>query len=659
MKQPFESFQHMLSAMAGTYPDRTALVDNECEITYRRLETEVCSFAGSLVRMGLTEGERVGLFGGNSADWLIAFFGILAAGCECINLVYNMREELTAEVLQQLNAGFLLYGTAPSDSSDPIRIAELAGLPSDRMADYSGLLRQIRDRGEDDGLIALHPESEFIALTSGSFFTPKGVALTQYSQLYAARAFESIAGERTGRKVFIAHPLYHVLGLQGSIYYLSAGGTVCLSLSFGSEETAFWAEKPGGLDLVGMSRFYSDLNESPLFEKSIAPYVDQCIGAGGFFPQILLARLECRYDHAVFISMYGQTECAPISINCPSDSLQIRAHSGGYIPEGVDLRIVDDEGQPVKTGEIGEILVKSPGLMRGYRNQSSKSVTYRDGYLPAGDAGYMDAQGRLYILGRIGREIYREDMKIFPSEIEQALEFESNLKEIQVFGLNHPTYGKTAVVAVVPWDLSLFDEKETLRILRKKMPEEKAPSYLFAMESFPRLPNEKVDLNTLAARLRKRYLDRMIEDMAAQGIPILSMTMKASVHILPPLSDMIRGLSGKLGFSAGRVDSIVNGAREALKQSIWSNPGSLNELRMEIILFSDRMSISTIGLGNDYVQKNYKQIWNHFSEVLEQADDFYLEQEKDKAPYIRLDYLYENEAAVEDYLNLEVGELLT
>ena len=495
-------------------------------------------------------------------------------------------------------------------------------------------------------------------MTSGSFFTPKGVGLTQYSQLYAARAFESIAGERTGRKVFIAHPLYHVLGLQGSIYYLSSGGTVCLSQSFEPENAAFWAVKQRAVDLVGMSRFFASLNESPLFEESIAPYVDQCISAGGFFPQILLARLECRYDHAVFIQMYGQTECAPISINAPSDSLQIRTHSAGCIPEGVDVKVVNDEGQPVRTGEIGEILVRSPGLMRGYRNKNSKNAVYRDGYLSAGDSGYVDAQGRLYILGRIGREIYREDIKIFPSEIERALEFESNLKEIQVFGLNHPTYGKTAVAAVVPWDPASFDEKETLRILRKKMPERKAPSYLFSMESFPRLPNEKVDLNTLAARLKKRYLDRMIEDMAVEGIPILSMTIKATVHILSPLSEMIRGLSEKLGFSAGRTDSIVIGVREALKQSIRSNPGSLNELRMEITLFTDRMSLSITGLGNDYVQKNYKQIKNQFSEVLEQADDFYLEQKKDKAPYIRLDYLYENEAAAEDYLNLEVGELL-
>ena len=658
MKKPFDSYQEMLRAMARAYPNRIALVDDECEITYRRLEAEVRSFAGSLIRAGLTPGERVGLFGGNCADWLIAYFGILAAGGECINLVYNMREELTAEVLKQLDAGFLLYGTAPSDGKNPVRIAELAGIPKDRTADYRELLGGLRRQGEDDGPVILHPESEFIALTSGSFFTPKGVALTQYSQLYAARAFESIAGERTGRKVFIAHPLYHVLGLQGSIYYLSAGGTVCLSLSFGPQETAFWAGKHGALDLVGMSRFYSGLNESPLFEKSIAPYVDQCISAGGFFPQILLARLECRYDHAIFLSMYGQTEYAPISINRPSDSLQIRTHSAGYVPEGVDVQIVNEEGQPVREGEVGEILVKGPGLMRGYRNKAQSSVTYRDGYLSAGDSGYMDAQGRLYILGRIGREIYREDMKIFPSEIEQALEFESNLKEIQVFGLDHPTYGKTAVAAVVPWDLSRFDEKKTLQLLRKKMPEKKAPSYLFAMESFPRLPNEKVDLNTLAARLKKRYLDRMIEDMAVRGIPILSVTMKASVHILSPLSDMVRGLSGKLGFSAGRVDSIVSGAREALKQSIRSNPGTLNELRMEIVVFSDRMSFSVTGLGNEYVQKNYKQIRHQISAVLEQADDFYLEQEKDKAPYIRLDYLFENEAAAEDYLNPEVGELL-
>ena len=658
MKQPFESYQQMLSAMAGTCPDRTALVDDRCEITYSRLEREVRSFAAALIRMGLAQGDRVGLFGGNSAEWMIAYFGILAAGGDCINLVYNMREELTADVLQQLDAGFLLYGGTPSDSKDPIRIAKLAGLSLDRTAEYGELLRQIREQGEDDSSIALHPESEFIALTSGSFFTPKGVGLTQYSQLYAARAFESIAGERTGRKVFIAHPLYHVLGLQGSIYYLNSGGTVCLSQSFEPENAAFWAVKQRALDLVGMSRFFASLNESPLFEESIAPYVDQCISAGGFFPQILLARLECRYDHAVFIQMYGQTECAPISINSPSESLQIRTHSAGYIPEGVDLKVVNDEGQPVGTGEIGEILVKSPGLMRGYRNKNSKNAVYRDGYLSAGDSGYVDAQGRLYILGRIGREIYREDIKIFPSEIEQALEFESNLKEIQVFGLNHPTYGKTAVAAVVPWDPASFDEKETLRILRKKMPERKAPSYLFSMESFPRLPNEKVDLNTLAARLKKRYLDRMIEDMAVEGIPILSMTIKATVHILSPLSEMIRGLSEKLGFSAGRTDSIVIGVREALKQSIRSNPGSLNELRMEITLFSDRMSLSITGLGNDYVQKNYKQIKNQFSEVLEQADDFYLEQKKDKAPYIRLDYLYENEAAAEDYLNQEVGELL-
>ena len=663
MEQLFTSYRRMLSAMAARHPDRTALAEREQTVTYARLLRETTAFAEALRKRGVAPGDRVGLLGGNTADWLIAYFGCLEAGAVCINLAYNMKEAYAVEILQALHAAFLMYGRAPADGIDPLHLASAAGL-SGRAADFHGMLREIRDAEVPaDSLLpadsgAPAEAAEFIALTSGSSSVPKAVALSQASQLYAAAEFARIAGERAGRTVLIGHPLYHQLGLQVSLYYLSGGGTVCLSLSDAPEEAAFWLDTLGPMDLTGMSGYFIRLNDSPCFAQHIAPKVEQCICAGAFSPQILIARLECRYDHALFISMYGQTECAPISIVSPRDSLEVRAHSAGFPLKGVSLRIVGEDGQEAGPGEIGQLLVKGPCMMLGYR-KILRPTECVDGYFPTGDYARLDEEGRLQVLGRVGTEIHRRDAKVYPAMIEKALEDDDNVKELCILGLRHPAYGETAVAVLLLRDPELFDEKKTRRMLRRRLPSESLPSYLFAVSDLPRLHNGKTDMHALRARISRLYLNRMIADRAQQGITILSMTLKATIHVLAPVTVFFRNIAERLGYSEARRESIGAGVREALKQVIKSSPGVLSELRVEIRLYTDRLSLTVKGQGSVHALRTYQQARTDLSGILQQADDFSLEQPEHGAPCFRLDYLYENDAVAQDYLNLETGELLT
>ena len=648
MEQLFTSYRRMLSAMAARHPDRTALAEREQTVTYARLLRETTAFAEALRKRGVAPGDRVGLLGGNTADWLIAYFGCLEAGAVCINLAYNMKEAYAVEILQALHAAFLMYGRAPADGIDPLHLASAAGL-SGRAADFGrgGPLGRGGGEARPDG--RLRADVVEVAL--------HGPDVGDLAQVHREE-FARIAGERAGRTVLIGHPLYHQLGLQVSLYYLSGGGTVCLSLSDAPEEAAFWLDTLGPMDLTGMSGYFIRLNDSPCFAQHIAPKVEQCICAGAFSPQILIARLECRYDHALFISMYGQTECAPISIVSPRDSLEVRAHSAGFPLKGVSLRIVGEDGQEAGPGEIGQLLVKGPCMMLGYR-KILRPTECVDGYFPTGDYARLDEEGRLQVLGRVGTEIHRRDAKVYPAMIEKALEDDDNVKELCILGLRHPAYGETAVAVLLLRDPELFDEKKTRRMLRRRLPSESLPSYLFAVSDLPRLHNGKTDMHALRARISRLYLNRMIADRAQQGITILSMTLKATIHVLAPVTVFFRNIAERLGYSEARRESIGAGVREALKQVIKSSPGVLSELRVEIRLYTDRLSLTVKGQGSVHALRTYQQARTDLSGILQQADDFSLEQPEHGAPCFRLDYLYENDAVAQDYLNLETGELLT
>ncbi len=654
--KPFVNYRQMLAEMASVCPERTAIRDAVRTVTYAGLKQEAESFAALLRETGVRPGDRVALFGGNTADWMTAYFGVSLSGAVCVLMNYGMRDDFGEAILRESGARFLLAGSLPEKSGNPKRIARSAGMSCERILDCHALLEEARKSGVRERAPAEEPDADFIALTSGSSTVPKMVLLTQQSQLYAAWAFDRIAGSRSGRNVFIGHPLYHVLGLQSCIYYLCGGGTVCLSLSFAPEDVADRIVNFGVTDLCGMQGFYTDLNDSPVFREHVAPHAEQCICAGGFSPRIMLARLESRYDKAVFINMYGQTECAPIAINDPRDALEIRAHAAGRLPEDVGIRIADADGVEAKPGQPGEILIRSPGFMKGYASRHSDPETV-GGYFATGDVGYLDQAGRLYVQGRFGTEIIREDMHIYPAEIENALEKGTSLKELYIAGVMHPLYGETAVAAVVPEDPAAFSEEETLQLLRRELTPRKAPSYVFCMDAFPRLPNGKVNRNALRAVMRRRYMDRMIAEKARRGLCALSVTIKATVHALPPVEAMLKSLAVQLGYSAGRAAEIAALSRTVLKLSVQSSPGTLNDLKIDVILYPDRMALSFEATGSKYTLRRFSDIRTDVRDIL-QADDIHFERTKDGAPRCTLDFVYENPAAAVDYLNLEVGETL-
>ena len=661
------NFLQMLEKRAELHPSRNALLDDRRALSYGGLYREVCALAGKLAETGVRPGDTVILFGGNSADWLAAFFGLLSAGAECILMNYGMQDSFIRDIIRTDKVSRIFFGDCPPGSGDIRRIAEEEGIPEDRTEDYHRLVRETAS-GERDGVPSALPEDPpFMVLTSGSTYTPKKALMTQASQLYAVQAFERTAGSREGRTVIIGHPLFHMLGLQTCLYYLYGGGTACLPLIHGAQETADWIAAQGPADLSGMAGYYAALADSPLFDEKIASYAGQCIFAGVFSPKIRMARLESRFDHAVFVSMYGQTECAPIAIQSPSMDLGTRTHAAGLIPEGTSVRILDDRDRPVKDGEIGRIAVRSPAMMQGYRNlyYHDKGEFFpfllpvdEDGYLPTGDIGWMDAEGRLFVEGRVRSEINRKSVRTYPGEIERELEKDPNIRETLIMGLQHPVFGETAVAAVTVYDAEGFSERKTLSALRKALGRDKAPDYVFRVDAIPFLPSGKPDRPAMEAEIRRMYMERMIAEKTRTGIPVLTLTLKATVHALETVEALAKALAGRLGFEDGRARTIASLARRIMMLLVRNSPGTLNDLRMEARLFQDCLTLSFSGVYNRFTINRSGSIRKDAAEILDQADDFRFDLSGKGPETLSLDFVYDDAAAAADYLNLETGQVI-
>ena len=661
------TYNSMLDMMALKNPNRTAVMDKRESYTYKELRDKVCEMAAYLTGLGLKPGDKAALIGADSARFLIAYFAVIKAGGISVGIKFDASIEKNAFMLKLSDAEFLLFGrfSDSNDGEEAVRkIIEKSGVTIDHLINI--------DETETPGFDCVGKQSDagdvtvadcaaeqfgtgdgtgadFAAFTSGSSSAPKMVLTSQNTELHAAENFNRIVGSRENRTAFIGHHLYHILGLQSCMYYLSVGGAVYLSEDCSAEDVRTLIENCGEIDLVGMSGFYNRITNDPCFAQSIAPYVNTCISAGGITPMTIV-RLEDKFDHAIFINMYGLTEAAPIAINSPDDNLHTRSHAAGHIVSGVEVKIVDETGRECDRNEIGEVLVKGPVLMKGYYKRDDSPID-SDGYLHTEDIGYTDSEGKLFIMGRLSEVTWKEDHRIIPEEIAAVLEKDDNLREVKVLKMPHPVYGETIVACVIPADMDSFDKRETYKRLLEELPFEKVPSYVFPMEEFPKLSGGKLDFRNMAENIRTVYTDCIIEEGCQKGIEIFEIKLKDSPLSIPPVMAFMGKLVDTLGFEEAKKNSILTLTREVIRDRIMGNYYRLGELKLTVVMLERMLELRFEDTGNRFALRNNARPAIDVSEILDNAADYRFRINEDNSYYYAFDYVFDRDDIALDYLN--------
>lgn len=427
------------AAAAVRSPTRTALIDDHGELSYFQLEQRSNRVAAGLKAKGISAGDTVGLLCRNHRGFVEANIALTKLGTRIVYLNPGLPASQLNEVVTREDVTLVIVDRDLADRVDHPNLVIAA--PEDDaawtfpgVAKWRPFIQRPRPNATDDPVV----------LTSGTTGAPKGTRRKANGGTAAAAfgVFDTIPFQRNDI-VVIPAPLFHAWGLSQLLTAASLGGTVVLRRAFDPEQVAADVEAHGATVLAVVPvMLHRLLQADPPFDLSSLRIV---ASSGSALPGELAAQWIKRHGLNLY-NLYGSTEVGQVSIAAPADLAHDPTTAGRPVA-GVDVRLVDDDGHPVGTGEIGRIVVKSAMHFDGYTDGNSKEIL--DGYMAIGDQGRLDADGRLYVLGRADDMIISGGENLFPSNIERALMKHPKVQDVAVVGVPDEDLGQRVRAVVV------------------------------------------------------------------------------------------------------------------------------------------------------------------------------------------------------------------
>lgn len=514
------SFRQMLLNCADRFGDRIAIRDQKSAYTYAQLvkAVEVCS--DKLKALGVKQDAHVALWSYNSADWLIAFFGIIQARGIPVLFNYSLTLGELSSMFRYTDVRYIVHGENRETKRNPTAAAELAayaGLSQTavydiRMSDYGREAEYVRivEPGTDNTDCSRR-RSDFILFTTGTTGQAKAVQISQVSFLMDSVEIVDALPEFEKRHIHfcLGSPLFHVLGLEMAIGNLFFGATIEIPSNF-SADTLLDLFSEQHIDFMAATgAAYISMIRNPRFGRVAVCCPKYCLAGGGTVTPAQFMRLESLFGHTIFLNDYGQTEIGSTLTRIrPTDRVEKRLNSVGRPFRHKHVEIMDEGRRILPAGEKGEVVVKDDGnLMLGYYKLPEEQVIDEDGWLHTGDLGFLDKEGYLYLSGRIKDIIIKGGENISPREVEAALSRNEGVLEAKVFGAPHSIWGESIEACVVPSDKEAFDEQKLKASLAKMIAPFKIPSHIFCYESFPLNANGKLNQRALKASMLERLAE--------------------------------------------------------------------------------------------------------------------------------------------------------
>lgn len=472
--------------------------------TYAELDRNTALAALGLIDLGVRPGDQVVIWGRNSLGWVACFLAVLRAGGVPVPLNVHYGDHELAEILGLLEPRLVLAspGTRPLGVSCPL-------------LDLEGDLAELMRRGQRLAEAELRRRQELqgpeqlaaMIFTSGTTGLPKGALIAQGPTLRNLHLVGSRMRFGRGDRLCTSLPLFYAFGcLAALLLPLVRGGTLVYLENFAPGRFLEALEAERCTALYAVPTMLVELLDRPDLDRFDLHRLRTGMVAGAPCPPEVFEAAMHRLHLPELCGAYGLTESGPgVSMTCAQDPLPKRLHTVGRPLEGVSLRIVDPRGgRELPPGEVGEVLVGSDMLMRGYyRRPEETARALRDGWLRTGDLGAVDAEGYLRLTGRCKEMIVRGGQKVYPGEVERALAEHPAVQAAQVVGVPSRLWGEDVVafvrlrngMSVTPGELRAF--------CRGRIARYKVPRHFFFVEDFPRTASGKVQkfrLQEMAAR---------------------------------------------------------------------------------------------------------------------------------------------------------------
>ena len=478
-------------------PNRTAIIDDDGEITFKELDEAAHEVANGLLAMGVKGGDGVAILARNHRWFLIAVFGAARTGARIILLNSEFSGPQIKEVAEREGAKVIIYDDeycqAVSKAEPELGKLRALGTNPDKDEPSGSTDETLEDlvaRSSGKPAPKATRHSSIIILTSGTTGTPKGANRSTPPTLAPIGGVLSHVPFKSGEVTSLPAPMFHALGFLHATIAMMLGATLVLRRRFKPPTVLADIEKHKVTAMVVVPVMLSRILDAlDAMERKPDLSSLRIVFVSGSQLGAELATRALKELGPVIYNLYGSTEIAFATIARPKD-LSINPATVGPVVKGVKVKILDDNGNELPQGEVGRIFVGNFFPFEGYTGGGHKQII--DGLMSSGDVGYFDEHGLLYVSGRDDEMIVSGGENVFPAEVEDLISGHPEVVEATALGVEDKEWGHRLRAFVVKTDGASIGEDDIKTYVREHLARYKVPREVVFLDELPRNPTGKV-----------------------------------------------------------------------------------------------------------------------------------------------------------------------
>ena len=484
-----------LAAVIDPHPaDAVALLSRGKPTTYGELRDQVARLRTGLVAEGVEPRDRVAVLCANNWFFVVSHLAALGAGAIVVPLnPKSAPRELQAE-LAETESRVAIVGPSGRDAFSGVDRSALPALQHVLVPEGVDLpdVERLEDQFLDDQLapvVPRDPEDPAVLLfTAGTSGPPRAAILSHGNLLSNLEQVQASGGRglRADDVSLCVLPLFHIFGLNVVLHLaLYTGGAVVLVERFEPADTLDVVKRRGVTVLAGAPPMYTAWATLPGADRSAMASVRLAASGAAKLPEEIAQAFAERFGVKISEG-YGLTEASPIVTSSAGD--EPRYGSIGLPLPGMEVRLVDDEGEDALEGDPGEIWVRGPNVFRGYLHdpEATARALTPDGWLRTGDVAVADDAGYLWLVDRAKDLIIVSGFNVFPAEVEEVLVSHPGILEATVVGDPHPYSGETVRAVIVARPGTALEEDEIIDFCAARLARYKCPTKVTFVEAIPR-----------------------------------------------------------------------------------------------------------------------------------------------------------------------------
>lgn len=493
------NLNELWDAAAAAHAGKTAVIHEDRAYTYAELDAMIQAFATGLrAQHAVQPGDRVALIMPNCLHSIVCYLGCVRAGATALPINIRLKPTEMQFILKDAGPKLavvhgLLWNAAQQALEGVDSVAAVLGVACEEpdVAPVEGLLAS----GQTAVPYPAAPDDvAAIIYTSGTTGLPKGAMITHGNVLFNVQATIAGHGFRPDDVHLLIVPLFHVTGLNTIMpTAFHQGASLVISSDPNPGSVVDHIERYGCTTFFAVPTTMILLVQTPGIETHPLPSLRLLAYSGAPMPVRAIQRLRELFPDKLLHNFFGLTETTSCTSVLPSDQALVRPESIGRVVPGLEAKVVGDDGATLPPGQVGELLIKGPSIVKGYYNRPEATAeAIVDGWLHTGDTALMDEEDFIFLQGRKKEMIIVGGENVYPVEVENVLTRHPAVAEAAAIGQEHAVFGEIVKAVVVLRAGQEATDRDLKRWCTQSLASYKVPQVFEFVAALPRNPSGKV-----------------------------------------------------------------------------------------------------------------------------------------------------------------------